>query len=41
YLEQEKELQQLRQLRKNVYLTCGQASLDYNVKEARNTKKNF
>ncbi|CAG8845506.1 15700_t:CDS:1, partial [Gigaspora margarita] len=41
YLEQEKELQQLRQLRKNVYLACGQASLNYNVKEARNTKKKF
>ncbi|CAG8853409.1 33631_t:CDS:1, partial [Gigaspora margarita] len=39
YFEQEKELQQLRRLKKNVYLACGQASFDYNVKEARNVKK--
>ncbi|CAG8851763.1 12741_t:CDS:2, partial [Gigaspora margarita] len=41
YLEQEKELQQLRWLkkRKNVCLACGQAGLDYNVKEAGNSKK--
>ncbi|CAG8581150.1 17090_t:CDS:2 [Gigaspora margarita] len=43
YLEKKKELQQLRRLkkRKNVYLVCSQAGLDYNVKEAGNTKKKF
>ncbi|CAG8728782.1 4382_t:CDS:2, partial [Gigaspora margarita] len=43
YLEQEKELQQLRWLkkRKNIYLACGQVGLDYNIKEARNVKKKF
>ncbi|CAG8847580.1 24234_t:CDS:2, partial [Gigaspora margarita] len=50
YLEQEKELQQSQKalsiffsnkIRKNVCLACGQAGLDYNIKEAGNSKKNL
>ncbi|CAG8843211.1 17003_t:CDS:1, partial [Gigaspora margarita] len=48
YLEQEKELQQSQKalsvlfshfIQKNVCLACGQTGFDYNIKEARNTKK--